>query len=257
MSNEQKTYSVFRNYFHIPSAWQNHESFQELTQHHYPTDGLTSVIDFVRSALKELGYRFEEKDDEMRMEHDYICHMLADLLRSKGVPFLTEQDFQTKENSDLRAWLNGTPDLFIKGKSTEMDKSNRYIVDVYTGTKDLNKIKANYKQSMASRLCNPLVILHPLNIQEDLSSNFAGGVFTNEDIDYFIKNYRVFQTEAQNWRSCLKTGILLRNEPQNVPIQKFEENSDFSSKLTTWKTKMLGYAVSDIKKLNDDADDDL
>jgi hypothetical protein len=33
---ESKQYEIFRKYFHVPTAWKNHDAFQQLIEHRYP-----------------------------------------------------------------------------------------------------------------------------------------------------------------------------------------------------------------------------
>jgi hypothetical protein len=252
---ESKQYEIFRKYFHVPTAWKNHDAFQQLIEHRYPVGDFSNTILFVKSTLAGpgLGYKFDSGDDELRMEHDYICHLLADMLSDKGVAFLTEKQLQQEANAALRRWLNGTPDLLVHGKKNK--STGTYIIDVYTGGKDVREVKAKYKSSLASRLCEPVVVLHPHNIADGLTE-FAGGVFSSDDVKYFLHNFAVFRTEAQYWRSCLQMGRILRNDRHNVLPKEFSVHEKLAVQQTRWLQRMLNWAQSDLDKLDGDEDDD-
>jgi hypothetical protein len=180
------------------------------------------------------------------------------MLRDKGVAFLTKQQLQEASTAPLRRWLNGAPDLLVFGK--RVSKTGVCIVDVHIGGAVLRGAKSAFKNSVASGLCEPVVVLHPHNVCDALI-DFAGGVFSQSDVDYFQHNFAAFRTEAQHWRSSVKTSRMLRNDRHNrdsVQLKDLSVHPKLEERQATWHTKILGWAQEDFAKLDgtDDVDDE-
>lgn len=233
-----KLSDVFRKKFHVPTAWRNHAEFQKLIEHKYPAGSISDTINFVRQCLSETGYRFGPGDDMQRIEHDYVCFILQDILCARGTPFITEQNL--KDDAAVMAGVvkvfNGTPDFIIHGKKVA-EKQPFYVVDVYSGTKP--DAKKKYMSSLISKHI-PHVQVLPITHNGLVIGleQLAGGILSKKEIDYISNHYAVFQTEAQYWRSCLRMGTILFNDKKNCEEVVFSPAAVLSEKLIQFNLKV-------------------
>lgn len=77
--------------FHLPSAcnWSSNPHWIGLASHTYETKNHAEALACVSDSLTQLGYQ----GASMKMKHDYLAHLLSDVLKKNGVPHLTKEDF--------------------------------------------------------------------------------------------------------------------------------------------------------------------
>jgi hypothetical protein len=239
VSISAKQYPVFRKYFHVPSEWMRNRDFLDLVEHRYETINHASSFNFIKERLKNLGY---DDTDKKRMLHDYMYYLLADMLTAENVPFITERDM-IAEPILLNLFDGKTPDLIIKSGGPNRPKP--LIVDVYVGQseKTVSEKKAKYS---TMKVVFDFTSLTLLNYNTELLK-----VLEQSDVDYFHRQFVLFQAEYSYWHACLKFQHILFNDKVNAPIRDFPAPSpEYYFTRDQFKTKLGEKAASLVN--NDD-----
>jgi len=207
----QSKYAVFRKTFHVPNAWTSNSDINELVEHRYEVKQHGETYSFIEERLRRQGYA----DDNERMVHDYMHFMIEDLLTAEGTPFITEMDIAA--DPVLINLLNGkTPDLIVKS-DPDRNRQKPLIVDVFVGKsdRDRDEKKAKYKTMKVTFDCG-------LITRENYNAELLA-ILSRDHVDYFHKQFHIFQAEYGYWRACLKFKKILFNDIENSPIIKLPE----------------------------------
>ena len=181
------SYKVLRKAFHVPSAWMQLPPMQYLVNHTYARQDAFTAFVSIAQQLKCLGY----DEDHSRMVHDYLRHMIHDLLDKNGEVFLTSDDIR-KEPTVLSMLEHFTPDFIIK-KSPARHKT--ILLDVYVGDKPAAEVRDAYLHRLGFFADVCVVTQHDF-------AKLLPAVLPRRDIDYLYVNYQLFLTEFLYWQAC-------------------------------------------------------
>ena len=188
------------------------KSFLELCRQEYKVKDHMNAFVYIEERLRALGYR----EDNQRMLHDYMQYLLMDMLTAANIPFLTEEDMREPALNNL---LDGKmPDLIIKSAGPESVRPKPLMMDVFVGKseKAMNEKKSKYSTMKVTFDFTALTIGN-YNV-------VLGKLFDQTDVDYFHRQFVLFQAEYSYWHACLKFKKIIFNDiVENCKIRTLPE----------------------------------
>eukprot|EP01035_Chromulina_nebulosa_P024288 gene24288-31592_t len=245
---------VHRQYFHVPSEWIKNQDFLDLAEHRYQNMNHVAAVNFIKERLTKLGY---DDLDKNRMLHDYMHYLLIDMLAAADIPFITETEMIAEESALVTLFEGKTPDLIIKSGGGANNRPKPLIVDIRVGqTEEEAIIIMSEKKAIIYATMEVIFDFTSLTLINYNTQLLRRVFFERQpDVDYFHRQFVLFQAEYFYWHGCLKSqhhhNILSNdynnnnNNRSNASIREFPTPTPaFNFSRNQFKTKLSEKAAS-------------
>lgn len=138
----------------------------------------------------------------------------------------------------MRNLLDGkTPDLIIKSAGPGTTRPKPLIMDVFVGKSEEAMAEKKSKYT-TMKVTFDFTALTVGNYNVELQK-----VFDQADVDYFHRQFVLFQAEYSYWHACLKFKKILFNDTENCKIRTLPEpSSQFAISTETFKRLLIAKA---------------
>jgi len=157
------------------------------------------------------------------------------MLTDVSIPFLTEEDMK---KPDLCNLFDGkTPDLIIMSAGPGSARPKPLIMDVFVGKGEKAMAEKKSKYS-TMKVTFDFTALTVGNYNVELRK-----LLNEADVDYFHRQFVLFQAEYSYWHTCLKLKKILFNDIENCKIRTLSKPSPhFAASTATFKRLLTAKA---------------